>query len=95
MSEPLPSPMLTVYRRAGCDLCDELDDAIALVLDERRAAGVVVPRTAVVDVDGDAGMAARYGALVPVLTLGDAELPLAMGARHVRRFLARTLDGGG
>jgi hypothetical protein len=95
MSDRLPSPTLTVYRRSGCHLCDEVDDAIAVVLAERGAEGRMVPELRPVDVDTAPDLASRYGGLVPVLAIGEAELPLVMGARHVRRFLAAQLDGAG
>ena len=87
MSASLPRPLLTVYQRERCHLCDELRGILQSVLEERAARSQVVPALREVDVDADPQLAARYGALVPVLALGEHELPLAMSARHVRAFL--------
>ena len=45
--------------------------------------------------DGDPDLAVRYGPLVPVLRLGNAELTLVTSARQASRFLERILDGAG
>jgi hypothetical protein len=44
-----------------------------------------------VDVDADPGLQARYGALVPVVAVGEQELPLVTSGRQLRAFLATTL----
>lgn len=63
---------LILYTRAGCCLCEGLEERLREVLPE----GVLQP----VDVDGDPALRARYGLSVPVLALaasGDAGiLPL-------------------
>jgi hypothetical protein len=58
---------LTLLVRAYCHLCDELRDALRPLAD---AAGASVSE---VDVDADAALEARFGDLVPVLLLGDAD----------------------
>ncbi len=61
------------------------------VLEERAAHGEVVPTVREVDVDADGVLRARYGGLVPVLVLGEAELPLVTSGRQLRTFLAAAM----
>jgi len=55
----LPSPSLRLYTRAGCCLCEGLE--------ERLRALDPPPLLEPVDVDGDSALQARYGLRVPVL----------------------------
>jgi predicted thioredoxin/glutaredoxin len=52
--------------RQGCELCDEM-----LAELERLKPTMDLPPVEVVDVDGDAQLARRYGLNVPVLLLDD------------------------
>jgi hypothetical protein len=54
-----PSPPLRLYTRAGCCLCEGLE--------ERLRALDPPPPLELVDVDGDPALQARYGLRVPVL----------------------------
>lgn len=58
---------LTLLGRAYCHLCDEMRDALAPLA--RRYGATVVEH----DVDASPALEARFGDLVPVLLLGDAE----------------------
>lgn len=87
MTSSLPPDTLTLYRRAECSLCDEARLTVQQVLEDRVKRGDLAPRVRYVDVDGSDDLRARYGALVPVLALGEAELPLASGYRSIARFL--------
>lgn len=91
MSEPPPPPVLVLYSRASCDPCVEAREALRWVLEDRAAAGEVVPEVREVDVDSDAALRDRYGALVPVVAVGETELPLVMSGRQLRAFLAAAL----
>jgi hypothetical protein len=91
MTESSPHVVLTVYRRARCPLCDEADAWLQAALEERVVRGQPLPSVRRVDVDSDPGLAERYGALVPVLAVGTAELPLVTSGRQLRAFLERTL----
>ncbi|MEZ4596463.1 MAG: cytochrome c biogenesis protein CcdA [Chloroflexota bacterium] len=62
--------------------------ALQWVLEERAAQGEVVPEVREVDVDASPGLRERYGALVPVVAVGEAELPLVTSGRQLRAFLA-------
>lgn len=86
-------PTLTVYRRATCELCDELAPELHAALEDRAARGLAVPRVREVDVTTDADLLHRYGGLVPVVVVAGAELPLVMSGRQLRAFLERVLPG--
>jgi hypothetical protein len=58
------APALVLYVREGCHLCDSFAIELGLELDGGTE-GIRI-----VDVDGDAGLAARYGLRVPVLEYG-------------------------
>jgi peroxiredoxin len=87
----LSSPVLQFYRRDDCKLCDEARESLQVVLEERAKRGDPIPRVRVVNLTEQPELEETYGALVPVLSLGDEELPLAMSARSIRVFLDRTL----
>jgi hypothetical protein len=61
-------PLLTVYGRGYCHLCDDMIAAL------RALQGRFAFELQVVDVDTDAALEARYGELVPVLMSGEREL---------------------
>lgn len=91
MSVTSPLPVLTVYSRVGCHLCDDIRVELQAALEDRATRGQHVPAVTIVDVDTDPDLQARYGGLVPVLVLAGQELPLVMSGRQVRAFLERTL----
>jgi glutaredoxin len=84
-------PVLVLYSRAACEPCAETREALQWALEDRAAAGEVVPVVREVDVDSDAGLRERYGALVPVVVVGGSELPLVTSGRQLRAFLATAL----
>ena len=61
-------PVLTVYSRAHCHLCDEMLEAL------RNTRGLERFRIVVTDVDEDPALVRRYGEDVPVLTHEGREL---------------------
>jgi glutaredoxin len=61
-------PVLTLYGKPGCHLCDEARDALA-----RAVAGHEV-EIEHVDVTLDPGMERRYGHRIPVVALDGEEL---------------------
>lgn len=91
-----PSPTtLRFYRRPGCDLCDQGRQALQAVLEERAAAGRTPCRMEEVDIEADAEAHRHFLTTIPALGLdGGAELPLAISASRIRRFLAAELDRG-
>jgi hypothetical protein len=58
---------LTLLVRAYCHLCDDMRDALARLTAGRDVTVVEI------DVDAHPDLEARYGDLVPVLLLGDAQ----------------------
>ena len=75
---------LTVYSRAYCHLCDDMIAGL-------RALQAAIPlELEVIDVDGDAGLEARYGELVPVLAAEGAELcHYRLDVAKVNEYLSR------
>ena len=61
-------PVLTLYRRPGCHLCEDLERTLFELVDP---AGFVLQR---VDVDDDPAARARFDRDVPVLMHGETEL---------------------
>lgn len=79
-------PVVTLYTRADCPLCDEAEAIL------RRLRGALGYRLETVDVDSGAVFARRYGLLVPVVAVGDAVIataPIAEAA--LRAALGRAL----
>jgi len=75
---------LTLYGRSYCHLCDEMLAALDAL---RGEFGFTVE---VVDVDADAALEQRFGALVPVLMHAGAELcHYHLDAGKVRAYLAK------
>jgi hypothetical protein len=67
MSEP--GPRLVLYVREGCHLCEQFLMELSLEMGPN-----MLEQLSVVDVDGDAELAVRYGLRVPVLVSGTAVL---------------------
>lgn len=58
------APGLAIYTRRDCSLCERMEDGVREVL------GPGVP-VAMIEIDDDPGLVARFGPDVPVLCLGD------------------------
>jgi|GEM_PF-3415083 len=84
-------PELLFYGRATCEPCAEARRNLQWILEERATRGDVVPRVRDLDVTGNADLEARYGPFVPVIVIGDTELPLVTSGRQLRAFLDATL----
>jgi len=91
MSQSLPSPTLTVYRREGCHLCDEARVMLQQALEERamqsEPTAIVLER----DIDADPELHSRYFLRIPVFAIDGLELDLVTSSRQVRAFLDRAL----
>jgi thioredoxin reductase (NADPH) len=84
VAEAAASVALTLYSRSYCHLCDDMAAALEPL---RSEFGFRIER---VDVDRDPALEARYGARVPVLAHGEAELCHSfLDATRVRAYLAR------
>ena len=73
---------LTLYSTSHCSLCDQ---ALELLFSMPGLAGVQLK---VVDVADDDSLLERYGENIPVLRLGERELPAPFGPEELARFLA-------
>jgi len=62
------SKTLTLYTRAGCPLCEEMEAEIQVLI---AGTGHSLAR---VDVDADPSLKAQYGWEIPLLFHGDSEL---------------------
>ena len=81
------SRSLTLYRRCGCPLCDEVAPAAERFA---RAHGLAFET---IDIDGDAGLASTYGDDVPVIALdGRAVARGAIAPRALEQRLADALE---
>lgn len=88
-------PLLLLYRRDGCHLCDETRAILDALLAERAAAGRPTAPVREVDVAADPDLEARFVFTIPVLEAGGERLELATSAGAIRRFLNRVLDATG
>jgi hypothetical protein len=91
MHDSRSTPVLTVYRRDGCHLCDEARQLVQVELERRATRGEAVPRVRELDIDTDSALHDRYHLRIPVLAIGDDEIELVTSSVAVRRFLERTL----
>ena len=91
--EGTPLPVLFLYTRDQCHLCDEARDLLALLLAERAEARKPVPRLVERDIDKDDDWLRAYFETVPVVELGDRRLELAVSVSKLRRLFAEVLDG--
>ena len=91
MSHSPTLPTLLFYARDDCELCDESRDVLQAALESRVQRGDAIVRVRDVDIGTDPELAARYGDLIPMLSLNGSELPLAMGRRAIDAFLDRVL----
>jgi hypothetical protein len=79
------------YARADCEPCTEARLTLQWALEERATRGGIVPTVREVDVESDPALRERYGALVPVMAIGESVLPLVTSGRQLRAFLADAL----
>ena len=78
---------LTLYSRADCELCREMEEVIG-----RELAGFAV-RLAKIDIDGNAELEERFGQEVPVLFVnGRKAFKYRCTARELRRRLSREVS---
>jgi glutaredoxin len=89
----LPLPDLVLYTRPGCHLCEEARATLELLIADRVAHGLPVPRLVERDIDADEDLQRRYAFTIPVVALDGRELELATSPAKLRRLLADVLDG--
>jgi hypothetical protein len=88
-----PLPVLYLYTRAGCHLCDEARALVQSLLEDRAARG---RRTAAIrerDIESNPEWERQFFATIPVVELGERRLELATSPAKLRRFLDEALDG--
>ena len=90
IDDPL-RPVLTVYGRPGCHLCEEAEGVLQASLEERVLRGEPVPRVRHVSIAADPDLETRYGALIPVFVVGADQLDLVISRRRLDAFLDRVL----
>ena len=88
-----PVPVLFLYTRDGCHLCDETRALVQALLEERAARGRPSAVLREQDIASDPEWERRFTATVPVLQLRGRVLELATSPAAVRRFLEDTLEG--
>ncbi len=91
MTTPSSQPTLDFYRRDGSEPCDEARLTLQSVMEDRAKRGEPNPRVRYIDVAADSDLESRFGAQVPVLTLGDDELALTISARAISQLLDRNM----
>jgi hypothetical protein len=87
------SPVVVLYSKPGCGLCDETRLLLEALLAERARAGLAAPPIEERDITTDAAWEAALFLEIPVVEVGPRRLPLAISARALRRLLAEALDG--
>jgi glutaredoxin-like protein DUF836 len=91
---PMPErAAITFLTRHGCGLCSTARVDLQALLEERARAGRAPALVREVDIASDPALEHRNLDRIPVLSVGDQELPLATSVRAMRAFLERTLDG--
>ena len=88
-----PLPVLYLYHRAGCHLCDDARVTLGLLLADRESRGLPAPPILERDIDTDEEWQRRYALTIPVVALGDREVELATSPAALRRLLEDVLDG--
>jgi hypothetical protein len=92
MPNVAPLPVLALYARPECSLCDEAREAIAAVLADRRERGLPVPAFVERDIEADDALHLAYLERIPVVELGEHRLELLVTVGKLRRMIADALD---
>ena len=73
---------LTLYKRPGCHLCDEMADVVHPIAAELGCA------VEAIDISGDDTLEARFGTEIPVLFVnGRKAFKYRVSERELRRYL--------
>ena len=86
-------PIVRLYRRDGCHLCDEAREMLQAALERRAAQGQMLAAVREVDIDADGEAKDRFSDTIPVLELNGRRLELATSPRRIESFLSGALDG--
>jgi hypothetical protein len=93
MDDRTAPPVLLLYSRAGCHLCEEAREVLEALLERRAAAGLPSPAITTVDIDTDPAAHDAYHDVIPVVAVGERRLELATSAAALGGFLSEALDG--
>jgi hypothetical protein len=85
-------PLVVLYRRTGCHLCDDARTALDAILDARGAAGLGGVEVVERDIDADDDLRRRLTSSIPVIEIGDRTLELAISPGKLRRFVDEALS---
>ena len=88
-----PSPVVVLYSKPGCGLCDEARSLLEALLADRARQGLAAPPMEERDITTDPAWEAAFFLEIPVVEIGDRRLPLATSAARLRRLLGEALDG--
>ena len=88
-----PSPVVVLYSKPRCGLCEETRSLLEALLAERARAGRAAPTLEERDITTDPTWESAFFLEIPVVEIGTRRLPLAISARALRRLLAEALDG--
>ena len=88
-----PSPIVVLYSKPGCGLCDEARELLRTLLAERARSGLAAAPLEERDITTDPAWEAAFFLEIPVVEIGERRLPLAMSAAKLRRLLDEALDG--
>jgi hypothetical protein len=90
--EMTPSPpILYLYSRPGCHLCDDARSILTALLAERAARGLAIPALVERDIESDPVLERAFLTTIPVVELGTRKLELATSVAKLR-LLLETLD---
>jgi hypothetical protein len=95
MSDKATRPILMLYRRQDCHLCDDAEILLRDELAIRARAGYPPITVTLVDIGGDPALEERYGRHIPVFAIGDEVAELVTTQRLVRELLDRALPTPG
>jgi len=86
--EMIPSPpILYLYSRPGCHLCDDARSILTSLLAERAARGLATPPLVERDIETDPELERAFLTTIPVVELGARKLELATSVAKLRRLL--------
>jgi hypothetical protein len=87
-----PLPLLVLYSRPGCHLCEDAHATLAVILADRAARGLPTPGLEIRNIETDEEWHRRYAFTIPVVALGERELELATSPSKLRGLLIEVLD---
>jgi len=87
------SPTIFLYGKPGCGLCHEARAIVDAIVAERVAAGRIAPAIEERDITTNDRWLEAFAFEIPVVEIGDRQLPLATSASAIRRLIGEAIDG--